>query len=99
VHLAYHWVKGETGDIVVFDGMRSELLSVIEHWHSRRKVNGSLRTANRGAYLLLLPLVQENLRWFYRANPKVVCEQAITIHTLMEVNFPSHGVLLLLKTT
>jgi hypothetical protein len=81
VHLAYHWVKRSTEEIVVFDGMRSELLSVIQPGESAETSMVVFAPLTAGAYLLRLTLVQENVRWFYEANPKVLCEQAVTIRS------------------
>lgn len=86
VHLAYHWVKRETGDIVVFAGMRSELFSVIEPGTRVERSMVVFAPPTAGAYLLLLTLVQETVRWFTRRIRKWFASKP-SLSALMEVNF------------
>jgi hypothetical protein len=79
VRLAYHWVNRNSGEIVAFDGMRSELLSAIQPGESAKAAMVVFAPPTAGVYLLRLSLVQENVRWFYEANPKMLYEQAITV--------------------
>jgi len=64
VHVSYHWSDRETGEVVVFDGVRTKLPhSVIPG--ERVPVQVRVKTPERpGDYILQFDLVREGVYWF-----------------------------------
>ena len=79
-HLSYHWEDAVTGAIVVFDGLRSPLLSPCPpDCHQDYKVRIDA-PENPGSYFLKITPVQEMVRWHEDANAdKLLVEVIINV--------------------
>jgi hypothetical protein len=72
VALSYHWVDADSGEIAVFDGVRSELPSDVPPGGSAIVRGTAVAPTRPGRYLLWWDLVHEHATWFsQRGNPGV----------------------------
>lgn len=67
VHASYHWLA-LSGEMVEFDGLRSDLPGPIGPGGSGRATVTVRAPATRGAYRLAIDLVQEGVTWFSQAG-------------------------------
>jgi hypothetical protein len=64
VHIAFHWIKAETLETVVFEGARSRIYPPLPPGRTFRYSAEIHAPDEPGRYLLRLTLVQESITWF-----------------------------------
>ena len=69
VHMAYHWLT-QAGDVLVFDGLRTELPTDLEHGDSAEFLFEAVAPEQEGEYFLEAALVQEHVAWFENTKPE-----------------------------
>lgn len=79
LNLAYHWLNGASGEVVVFDGERTVLLPEIPPGDVRSFEMFVVAPPTAGDYLLRIALVQERLRWMDEANSATTQDIAVTV--------------------
>lgn len=67
IRLSYHWAD-EAGNIVIFDGLRTELQAPVHPARTTRCEVLVQAPENPGNYLLCVLPVQETIRWHNKAN-------------------------------
>ncbi|MBA3881521.1 MAG: hypothetical protein H0X73_02155 [Chthoniobacterales bacterium] len=72
VRLAYHWVDACTGDVVVFDGLRTELFPGVGPFSTSVLQMVVSAPPVAGSFVLEITLVQEGIRWFEKVAPELV---------------------------
>jgi len=72
VHVSYHWYQNPTGELVIFEGLRTRLPRPIEPGETLDFLANVQPPKKRGEYRLAVMLVQEGCRWFGNAATCVV---------------------------
>jgi hypothetical protein len=81
VRLSYHWKDASTGQVVLFDGDRSELFPCVPA-NGRRQYAMRIEAPERpGTYLLQTTMLQESVGWFEDLHPGILREFEISVGT------------------
>jgi hypothetical protein len=79
VRLSYHWKDAATGQVVVFEGDRSELFPCVPANGSRQYPMRVEAPARPGTYVLQATIVQESVGWFEDVEPRVLQQFEIDV--------------------
>jgi hypothetical protein len=79
VYLAYHWINRHSNEVIVFNGMRTELIPYLNSNSSEQFSLGVFAPELPGEYLLQITGVQENICWLEQSNPSVLCQHEVTV--------------------
>lgn len=63
VHVSYHWLDGEEGQVVVFDGERTRLRGSLMPGEDQNLQVAVVAPSVPGRYILRIALVQEGIAW------------------------------------
>jgi hypothetical protein len=64
VMLSYHWLDTATGNVIIFDGVRSCLISDFYPQTQHSNPMTVIAPPKKGSYILRVTLVQEQVAWF-----------------------------------
>jgi hypothetical protein len=64
VNTSYHWLDDQTGDVTLFDGVRTEIFPPLPSGKSHHYRLLVRAPPTPGSYRLRLTLVQETIGWF-----------------------------------
>lgn len=64
IHISYHWAKSATGEVIVFEGVRSSLPSGLGPGETRDVVVSIEAPGDAGVFLLTITMVEEGCCWF-----------------------------------
>jgi glycosyltransferase involved in cell wall biosynthesis len=83
VNISYHWKSAESGDYIVFDGLRTHLQHPLHPGETMEQLVDISAPDRSGLYNLEITLVKENEYWFEHKNP------VIPLIIPSEVTFPA----------
>lgn len=64
IHLSYHWIRASDGQVIVFDGARTQLPRSLAAGDEESLTLNVSTTESPGDYILRVTLVQEGIGWF-----------------------------------
>lgn len=78
-NISYHWIDKVTGDVLVFEGVRSKVQPVLPAGGKAEKYVSVVSPDKAGEYVLRLTLVQEGVAWFDENGKGVFTDINITV--------------------
>ncbi len=79
VNIAYHWLRAESGEMVLFDGVRTSLKPSLAAGVRRVYPFAVDAPLQAGAYRLRATLVQEGVSWFDQLTPPLYADLPVQI--------------------
>ncbi len=79
IRLAYHWIRKNTRQNVVFEGLRSGLFPGLDAGATAQYDMAVLAPDQPGEYVLQTSMVQEGICWFEDVRPDIMQEFGLTI--------------------
>lgn len=79
VNVASHWLRADTREFVIFDGVRSPVFPPLAPTHVRMMSAFMTAPAKAGEYILQLTIVQEGLRWLDNLPNAHVLERVVNV--------------------
>ncbi|OLN32142.1 Wzt carbohydrate-binding domain-containing protein [Desulfosporosinus metallidurans] len=79
VHLSYHWINAQNGEVAVFDGERSRLIQPVAARCAGTYAITILSPEVQGEYILRITLVQEGVFWFDDLSKSSYVEEQVKV--------------------